>query len=63
MAGIGISLASGAAGPLMGLAVDYLRLNYALVIIGAAVIVFFAPVLITKAVKRGNADRKRKVGI
>ncbi len=63
MAGIGISLAFAAAGPLMGLAVDYLPLNYALAIMGAAVIVFFAPLLITKAVKWGNADRKRKVGI
>lgn len=63
LAGIGISLAFVAAGPLLGLAVDYFPLNYALAIIGAVVMIFFAPVLITKAVKRGNADRKRKVGI
>lgn len=48
LAGIGISLAFAAAGPLMGLAVDYLPLNYTLAIIGAAIIVFFAPVIIKR---------------
>jgi hypothetical protein len=32
-------------------------------IIGAVVMVFFAPVLIAKAVKRGKGDRAREVGI
>lgn len=57
------NLAFAAVGPVLGLAVDHLPLNYALAMIGAAVTVFFAPVLMTKALKRGNAVRKRKVGI
>jgi MFS family permease len=57
------NLAFAAVGPVLGLAVDHLPLNYALAIMGAAVTVFFAPVLITKAFKRANADRKRKVGV
>jgi MFS family permease len=36
-------------GPILGLAVDYLFLNHALVIVGGAVLVFFVPVLAAKA--------------
>ncbi|UCE27480.1 MAG: MFS transporter [Candidatus Coatesbacteria bacterium] len=52
-----------AVGPLLGLAVDYLPLNHALVIMGAVVLVFFGPVLVTKAVKRGNRGRRRRVDV